>query len=137
MPCTASRPRWGLRPSRLTWVCFILGAIGAGLCVFFEYWTSWLDWPINVGGKPFDSLPAFVPITFEMGVLFAGMGVVLTMFIRNRMWPGKEAHLPAPGVTDDRFALKIRLTDASYGADDVRALLTPYGLDGWQEEVAG
>lgn len=126
----------GLRPSRLTWVCFLLGALGASLCLFFEYWSSWLNWPINVGGKPWDSLPAFIPITFEMAILFGGLGVVLAMLIRNRMWPGKEARLPAPGVTNDRFALSIRLTDASYGADDVRALLAPYGLETWQEEVA-
>lgn len=125
----------GLRPSRLPWVCFLLGALGTGLCLFFEYWTSALDWPINVGGKPFDSLPAFFPIAFEMAILFGGLGVVIAMFIRNRMWPGKVARLAAPGTTDDRFALSIRLTDAAYGADDVRELLAPYGLASWEEEV--
>ncbi len=125
----------GLRPSRLTWVCFLLGALGAGLTLTFEYWTSALDWPINVGGKPFDSLPAFIPIAFEMAVLFGGLGVVIAMLVRNRLYPGKHAAPPAPRVTDDRFALRIRLTDAAYGADDVKDLLTPYGLDDWQESI--
>lgn len=125
----------GLRPSRLTWVCFLLGALGVGLTLLFEYWTSAFDWPINVGGKPHDSLPAFFPIAFEMAVLFGGLGVVIAMLVRNGLRPGKRARLPAPRVTDDRFALVLQLTDASRSADDIRTLLEPYGLEDWQERI--
>ena len=58
-----------LPPSRLPWIVFALGLLGAGLKVWFEFWTTAVDWPLNVGGKPFNSLPAFVPVTFEVMVL--------------------------------------------------------------------
>ena len=56
----------GLQRSKLPWVCFVLGLTGAGFKVWFEYWTTATDWPLNVGGKPWNSLPAFIPITFEV-----------------------------------------------------------------------
>ena len=52
----------GLPPSKLPFVCMLLGVLGAGLKVYFEFWTTAVAWPINVGGKPWNSLPAFVPV---------------------------------------------------------------------------
>jgi hypothetical protein len=125
----------GLRASRLTWVCFLAGAVGLGLTLFYQFWTSALDWPINIGGKPYDSLPAFIPIAFEMTVLFAGMGVVLAMFMRCRLWPGKAAVLPAPRVTDDRFALVVRLDSAAHSAEDVRRLMMRSNVVDFEERI--
>ena len=125
----------GLRPSRLAWVCLFGGLCGAGLMLLLEYWTSAQDWPINVGGKPFDSLPAFVPIAFEAAVLCAGLGSVLALFVRCKLWPGKTAVLPAPGVTDDQFVLVVRIRDASFDAEDVERLLAPHGLTGCEERI--
>ena len=84
----------GLRPSRLTWVCFLGGFLGVALMLYFEFWTSAQDWPLNVGGKPYNSLPAVIPIAFEATVLFAGMSVVIALFIRCRLWPD-----PATGAS--------------------------------------
>ena len=125
----------GLRASRLTWVCFLCGAVGMSLMLFFEFWTSWLDWPINVGGKPFDSLPAFVPIAFEMAVLFGGLGAVVALLIRCGLRPGKRAALPGPRVTDDRFVVVVQLGDASFSADDVRALMGSHHAAEVEERV--
>jgi len=117
----------GLKPSRLTWVCFLFGALGAGLAIWFQFWTSAVDWPINVGGKPFNSLPAFVPIMFEITVLFAGIGVVVALFLRSRLGPGRRAHEPAAGICDDRFALEIELRGAVPTAEDFEALAAEQG----------
>jgi len=125
----------GLRPSRLTWVCFLCAAIGALLVLFFEYWTSAIDWPINVGGKPFDSLPAFVPIMFEAAVLCGGLGAVGALFLRCGLRPGKAAALPAPGVTDDRFVVVVRLEDAAHSAADVRSMMARHHLGDFEERV--
>ena len=97
----------GLRPSRLTWVCFFCGMVGCAFMTWFQYWTSAVDWPINVGGKPWNSWPAFVPVAFEGAILFAGLGVVAALFIRSGLRPGKSTKLAAEGVTDDRFVLVI------------------------------
>ncbi len=110
----------GLRPSRLPWVCFALGLAGAALKIAFEYWTTAADWPVNVGGKPWNSLPAFVPITFEVMVLFAGVSTVIAYFFASGLRPGRKARLAYPGVTNDRFALVIEETDAAFDPDGVR-----------------
>jgi len=104
----------GLRPSRLPWICFALGLAGAGLKVWFEFWTTAVSWPINVGGKPWNSLPAFIPVTFEVMVLFAGVGTVIAFLFGRCLLPGRRAKLPVAGVTDDRFALILEQTDASF-----------------------
>jgi len=104
----------GLTPSRLPWMVFAIGLAAAALKVWFEYWTTAVDWPINVGGKPFNSLPAFVPVTFEVMVLFAGLSAVLGFFVVCRLFPGKPALLPVGGVTDDRFAVILEETDSTF-----------------------
>jgi len=112
----------GLKPSRLGWVCLAAGLTGAVLKLWFELWTAVVDWPLNIGGKPDNSLPAFVPITFEVMVLFAGVATVLALFAVARLWPGRRVRIVAPGVTDDRFALVIEQTSAAMGAARARAV---------------
>src|SRR5262245_11594705 len=62
----------GLRPSRLPWVCLAFALAGLSAAGLGQYWLSAIDWPLNVGGKPFNSLPAFLPAMFEVMVLLAG-----------------------------------------------------------------
>ncbi len=112
----------GLQPSRLPWVCLALALFGAGFKVWFEFWASAVDWPINIGGRPWNSLPAFVPLTFEVMVLFAGVSTVIVFFLVTRLRPGREAAVPDPRVTDDRFVLILEETDAAFNVDAVRAL---------------
>ncbi len=91
-------------------------------------WTSAQDWPINVGGKPLNSLPAFVPVTFEVMVLFAGLSTVAAFLVGRRLLPGRKARVPFVGVTDDRFALIIEESDASFDLARVRHLLERHGV---------
>jgi hypothetical protein len=124
----------GLRPSRLSWVCFLCGATGALGILWFQYWTSATDWPLNIGGKPFDSLPAFIPITFEAAVLLAGLGVVAALFLRARLWPGRRPQLAAEAVTNDRFALVVRVGE-SMSVEETRALLGGYDPVALEDDV--
>lgn len=125
--------RMGIRRSRLTLVCFFGGLAGLCLGLFFQYWTSATDWPINVGGKPFDSLPAFVPVGFELTVLLGGLSTAFMLLWRSRLWPGKTSHA-IEGVTDDRFALVLARRDASLQAREVPLLLERHGaVRIWQE----
>jgi len=102
----------GQRRSRLTWVCFAAGLTGGALALSFELWTSVASWPLNVGGKPFASVPAFIPVTFELTVLSAALTSVAAFFLRSRLFPGKKSE-PLPRVTDDRFALVLERDDAA------------------------
>lgn len=118
----------GLAPSKIPWVCFALGLAGATAKVWFEYWTTAVDWPLNVGGKPWNSLPAFVPVTFEVMVLCAGVSTVIALFVASRLWPGKRPTLPVPGVTDNRFALVIEETDATFDKEQVTRMLEDFNV---------
>jgi hypothetical protein len=113
----------GLQRSKLPWVCFLLGLTGAAAKVWFEYWTTASDWPINVGGKPWNSLPAFVPITFEVMVLFAGISTVLAFFGMSRLWPGRKTVVLDDRVTNDRFALVLEEDNATFDVGEVEQFL--------------
>jgi mono/diheme cytochrome c family protein len=115
----------GLKPSRLTWVCFGLGALAVVFMTWFQWWTSAVSWPINIGGKPWNSLPAFVPVIFEAMVLCAGLGTVAVLFFVCRLLPGKQARLIIDGITDDRFALVIEHENAALDLDEMQQLFQP------------
>jgi hypothetical protein len=100
----------GQRRSRLTWVCFLAGLCGGTFALSFQYWTSVISWPLNVGGKPFASIPAFIPVTFELTVLSAALTSAAAFLFRSRLFPGRRAAV-RPRVTDDRFALVLARDD--------------------------
>jgi hypothetical protein len=94
--------------------------------LLFQYWASAVSWPINVGGKPWNSLPAFVPVTFEMMVLCAGVGTVAAFVWATGLRPGRRSALSDLRVTDDRFALVLRESGSSFDRAAVEAMLSRY-----------
>lgn len=125
----------GIAPSRIGWVCGAAGLAGAALMLLFQVWVSAADWTINVGGKPFASLPAFVPVAFEAGVLAAGLTTVGALFAVSRLYPGKDAALADPRVTDDHFAVVIDEVDADFDSEEVRGLLAGFGAVSAEERA--
>ena len=118
----------GLRPSRLPWVGLACGLVGLGGGFLLQAWTSAVDWPLDVGGKPLLSWPAFVPVAFELTVLFAGLGAASAFFLANRRAsrpPG--AAVPHPRWLDDRFAVVIGATDATFDAAEIARELESRG----------
>ena len=107
-PVHGSDRMMGLPRSRLPRAALAFGTLGLAFAFWFQFWVSAFDWPINIGGRPWNSLPAFVPVTFEMMVLFAGFGVVLTWLLVCRLFPGKTVVVPVRGVTDDRFVVEVQ-----------------------------
>jgi hypothetical protein len=96
----------GLKRSPLPYVTLAAGFTGF-MCAFgLQYWTSAVDWPINVGGKPMNSWPAFVPVMFELTVLFAALCTVGAMFLLNGL-PNTRRKAVDPLLTRDRFAIVI------------------------------
>jgi hypothetical protein len=125
----------GLRSSRLTWVCFVCGMIGALGMLWFEHWTSAINWPIDVGGKPWNSLPSNVPIAFEAAVLLAGFGSVFALFIVSRLFPGKRPKIVDPRVTDDHFVLVIDQSDAAFDAEAISQMLQEFDVIQTEEQL--
>jgi hypothetical protein len=125
----------GLKPSKLPWVCFILGITGAIAKLWYQIWTSATSWPVNVGGKPLKSIPAFVPVTFEIMVLFAGVGTVVVFLLISKLRPGKKPAVLFDRVTDHRFYLVIEETDATFDLRKIRELFAPFNLVALEERV--
>jgi len=117
----------GIKPSRLPWVTLVGGAIGLGLGLWLQYWTAGVNWPLNVGGKPLDSLPAFVPVAFELTILLAGLGTAAALLVRSRMWPGREALEGFEQTTDGMHALVLSQRDAAFRVEDFTELLDRHG----------
>jgi Protein of unknown function (DUF3341) len=101
----------GHKESDLHVAGFIFGLCGTSTAVGFISWILTSDWPINFGGKPHFSLPAWIPITFELTVLFAAVGMVLTFCYLNQIMPGVKKHVFHPRQSDDWFVMAVELND--------------------------
>lgn len=105
----------GLAPTRLAITAFMYGIVGLGFAVWMTNYMMIQDWPQDIGGKPnfswWTNMPAFVPILFELTVFFAAHLMVITFYMRSRIWPFKEAENPDPRTTDDHFLMEILVHD--------------------------
>ncbi len=101
----------GLEPTRIAIAAFIYGCIGITVATLMMNYIMIVDWPQNIGGKPsfsyIENMPAFVPIMFEMTVFHAAHLMVITFYLRSRLWPFKTAENPIPETTDDKFLIQI------------------------------
>lgn len=116
----------GLKPSRLPRACLAFGCLGLAIALGVQIWTSAYDYPLIVGGKPLISLPAFIPVSFELTVLLAGLGVVASLFVVSGMRPKFKVPNLHPGVNDDRFVVAAEIqAGASFAG--VQALMASLG----------
>lgn len=101
----------GLAPTRIAITSFIYGCIGLAISIWMMNYMMITDWPQDIGGKPsfsyIENMPAFVPIMFELTVFFAAHLMVITFYLRSRMWPFKKAENPDPRTTDDHFLMEL------------------------------
>lgn len=103
----------GLKPTRLAICAFIYGLCGLSFATFMMNYIMIQDWPQDIGGKPsfsyIQNMPSFVPIMFELTVFFAAHLMVITFFLRSRLWPFKKAENPDVRTTDDHFLMEVAL----------------------------
>lgn len=100
-----------MRGTRLHTVGFIAGATGLVVALLFMNWTMAFNYPLNIGGKPGMAIPSFIPITFEVTVLFAAVAMVLVFLVRNNLFPGARNRIFDSRITDDHFAVTFELTE--------------------------
>jgi hypothetical protein len=108
-------------------ICGLLGAVGGfGLLA----WTSAIDYPLNVGGRPLVSVPAFIPITFECTILLASFGAFLGMLMMNRLPQPYHPVFNVPSfshASKDRFFLCVKADDPKFNVEATRAFLADLG----------
>lgn len=101
----------GLPHTRLAITAFLYGLVGLSVSIAMMNFIMIDDWPQNIGGKPsfsfLENLPSFVPIMFELTVFFAAHLMVITFYLRSKIWPFKEAENPDPRTTDDHFLMEV------------------------------
>jgi hypothetical protein len=120
----------GLRRSPLPWIVLVMGLTGAALGFALQWWVHTRAYPLVISGKPFFAWPAFIPITFEVAILFAALGAVFGMFGLNRL---PMHHHPLfqstlfERVTDDAFFISIESWDPRFDPSATRALLESLG----------
>ncbi len=107
----------GLRDTSLHTAGFIYGITGTTTAFSFITWVFTTDWPLNIGGKPFLALPAWIPIMFELTVLFAAVGMVLTFCYLCQLAPFVKKDHFNPRSTDDTFVMALECTDKSNEAE--------------------
>ena len=105
----------GLADTRIAITSFMYGCLGLAVAIVMMNYIMIEDWPQDIGGKPsfsyLENMPAFVPIMFEMTVFFAAHLMVITFYLRSKMWPFKKAENPDVRTTDDHFLVEVEVGD--------------------------
>jgi len=125
----------GLGPTKLPWVVFGGGASGAILGMLMQWWMNTVDYPLLISGKPMWSIPANIPVGFEMTVLLAAFGAFFGMLAMNQL---PQLHHPVfqshrfRRASSDRFFLNLEADDPRF--DEARTLEFAESLGGIQVE---
>lgn len=119
----------GLAPTRIAITSFIYGLVGLAFACWMMDYMMIQDWPQNIGGKPsftfIENMPAFVVIMFELTVFFAGHLMVITFYMRSKLWPFRVAENPDPRTTDDHFCVEVDV--ANHDVDKLTKFLHDTG----------
>lgn len=127
----------GLKPTRLPWLVFGAGLTGAAVGLGLQYYTNTLDYPLVISGKPLFSLPANIPVMFEMTILFAAIASFVGMLALNNLPQWYHALFTRDRfrrTTADRFFISVEARDSRFNPVQTRRFLESLG-GGAIEEV--
>lgn len=118
----------GIKRSNLTIGAFICGALGTLTAIIFQVYVMVWDWPMNIGGKPEDGYyPSFIPVTFELTILFTAFGMAILFFIRAKMIHGKVEEIYHERQTDDHFIIAIEEKGGAFDKESVNRTMIDNG----------
>jgi hypothetical protein len=116
----------GLPRSGIPWVSFFMGLAGCSFGFGFQYLTHAHDWGLNFSGKALNAWPAYIPITFETTVFFAGMSAAASLFVLSKLGVASRKPLH-PEITSHKFALWIPASSNNFTEEDVVKFLNGLG----------
>lgn len=120
-------PVLGYKRSRLNVAAFIFGITGTTIAFTMQSIMMGVDWPMNIGGKPHIAVPSFIPVSFELTILMACLGMVFTFFVVSGLGPGSRKLVLDPRATDDKFILAIDVDKNKLSLDEMAELLKKTG----------
>jgi hypothetical protein len=129
-PIEALSEALGLHRSPLPKLVLAGGVVGLLVGYGLEYWAAVIEYPMNIGGRPFHSWPAFIPPAFETTILFAAGAAVLGMLGLNRLPEPYHPVFNVPGfalATRDKFFICVEATDPKFDAKETRRFLEGLG----------
>lgn len=109
--------------SKFTWAAFLYGFFGASAVLAFLYYTAVIDWPLNYGGKPFNTFPSFIVITLILTILIVTIMSLLTFSVRAQIFPWKTAKIVDIRATDDKFVVVICQKNAGAEVSEIESAL--------------
>ncbi len=116
----------GFSDKKVPWTVFLCGLCGCFLGYSMEWYTAVIDYPLNVGGKPLNALPAFIPVAYESTILLASFGAFFGMLIYNGLPRPYHSIFNAKNferASQDRFFLAIEAKDKQYDPDETKKFL--------------
>ncbi|MFZ4506910.1 MAG: DUF3341 domain-containing protein [Fimbriimonas sp.] len=116
----------GFKDVKVPWIVFLGGLTGMLAGYTLQWWTSVIDYPLNVGGRPLNSVVAFIPVTYECTILFAAFGGALGMLALNGFPKPYHSIFNTPGferASQDRFFLAIEANDPRFDAVETKKFL--------------
>jgi hypothetical protein len=126
----------GFHHTYLPLIVFVAGLIGCVGGFFLQYWISVIDYPLNIGGRPLNSWPAFIPVTFEMTILVAALAAVLAMLGLNGLPMPYHPLFNSPQfalASRNRFFLCIEANDARFDREVTSKFLSELNPKGVSE----
>lgn len=128
----------GYKRSRLDIAAFMFGCVGVTVAITMQSIMMGVDWPMIIGGKPTIAIPSFIPVSFELTVLSAALGMVFTFLIASGLGPFSRKLVLDPRFSDDKFILAIDVDrNKQLNAEAIAQLLKNTGAsEVSQKEVA-
>jgi hypothetical protein len=126
----------GVRATSIPWIATVAGLAGGAVQYYSQYWMNAVDYPLNVGGRPLDSWPAFIPASIIVAILWAGAATLLGLLLMLRL---PRLHHPVFEVqgferaSEDRFFLCILAEDPRFAAPAARSFLAGLGATAVRE----
>lgn len=118
----------GYKRSKLPIAAFLFGMLGTTMALTMQYYMMQFDWPMIIGGKDYGAFPDFVPVSFEMTVLFAAFGMVAVFMITSNLKPWAQPRIFDARSTDDKHIMAIDIsTNSSLELDKIKSILTASG----------
>lgn len=109
--------------TKITYAAFIYGALAVVGILGFLYYAAVISWPLNYGGKPFNSFPSFIVVTIVATILAITLLTLFTFSARSKIFPGKKPEIMHPRATDDCFVIVFDEKSWNSKKDKIQSLI--------------